>query len=76
MSANKPSPGRRNICREAKSDCIAYRCGICIALQETTFKRPCPFFKSRLRTIKQERKETGRKRQESTGNDTERKETP
>lgn len=59
MSTKKRSPTLRNVCREAKSDCIAYSNGVCIALQETNFKRPCPFFKSRLRTVKPERK--GRK---------------
>lgn len=57
MSTKKRSPTPRNVCREAKSDCIAYSNGICIALQETDFKRPCPFFKSRLRTVKPDRKE-------------------
>lgn len=57
MGSKKTPSAIRNVCREAKSDCIAYSNGLCIALQETDFKRPCPFFKSRLRTVKPERKE-------------------
>ena len=59
---SKSVPKIRNVCREAKSDCTAYYNGRCVALQDTDFKRPCPFFKSRLRTVKPEMKERSGRR--------------
>ena len=56
MGPKKTPSAIKNVCREAKSDCVSYRNGVCIALRDTDFKRPCPFFKSRLRTVAPERK--------------------
>lgn len=35
------------MCVEKKTDCFAYHDGKCVALSDTKFNRPCPFYKTR-----------------------------
>lgn len=36
-------------CRWKMKDCRAYRNGGCLALSDTKFTRPCPFYKAKRR---------------------------
>ena len=53
------------VCREQRESCAAFRKGNCIALSDTKFKRPCPFYyprnvKSKEMSKKQEARNNGK----------------
>lgn len=43
------------VCKEARSDCACFVNGTCRGLVDTSFKRPCPFHKTKEQAREDER---------------------
>lgn len=44
------------LCEQKKDHCFAYESGHCVILTNTTFKKPCPFFKTHKQAVAESKK--------------------